>query len=126
MAEKSILDTTILIDALDHGRHIDLLQGENSISVVSIYEFIRYKKKMLENKLLLEDSFDVIAITNPTLLKAAEIFVKLRQNGVTINENDIHIASAALVHNLKLYTKDRDFLEIKKHFEEFKMQFFKD
>ncbi len=126
MAEKSILDTTILIDALEYGRHADLLQGENSISVVSIYEFIRYKKGMLENKLLLEDAFDVIAVTNPTLLKAAEIFVKLRQNGVTVNENDIHIASAALVYNLKLYTKDRDFLEIKKHFEELKIQLFKD
>lgn len=126
MAEKSLLDTTILIEALDHGRHTDLLQGENSISVVSIYEFIRYKKNMLENKLLLEGSFDVVAITNPTLLKAAEIFVKLRQKGITINENDIHIAAAALVYDLKLYTKDKDFLEIKKYFEEFRIQFFKD
>ena len=96
MAAKSILDTTILIDAIDHGRHTDLLADENSISVVSIYEFIRHKKRMLENKLLLEDSFETIAITNPTLLKAAEIFVKLREKGITVNENDIQIAAAAM------------------------------
>ncbi len=126
MGERSILDTTILIDAINHGRHTDLLQGESSISIISIYEFIRYKKKALENKLLLEDSFDIIAITNPTILKAAEIFVKLRQKGVTINEGDIHIAAAALVHGLKLYTKDKDFLEVKKYFRELKLQFFED
>ena len=126
MAEKSILDTTILIDIFDHGKYEYLLQNENSISVISIYEFIRYKKKMLENKLLLEDSFDIIPIMNPTLLKAAEIFVRLRQNGITINENDVHIAAAAIVNNLKLYTKDKDFLEIKKYFKELGLQLLKD
>lgn len=123
MAKESILDTTMLIETIDHRRHIDLLNNENSISVVSIYEFIRYKKKMLENKLLLESSFDVLPITNPVLLKAAEIFVKLKENGLTVNENDIYIASTALANNLKLYTKDRDFLTIKKYFQELKVQF---
>ena len=122
MAEESILDTTMLIETIDHRRHTDLLDNENSISVVSIYEFIRYKKKMLENKLLLEDSFTVIAITNPVLLKAAEIFAKLKEKGLTLNENDIYIASTALANNLKLYTKDRDFLTIKKYFQDLKVQ----
>lgn len=122
MAKESILDTTMLIETIDHGRHIDLLNNENSISVVSIYEFIRYKKKMPENKLLLEGSFDVIPITNPVLLKAAEIFVKLKENGLTVNENDIYIAAAALTSNLRLYTKDKDFISIKKHFQNLKVQ----
>ncbi len=121
MAEKSILDTTMLIEILERRRYTGLLDGDNSISIVSIYEFIRHKKKMEENKLLLENSFDVIPLTNPTLLKAAEIFIKLKENGITINENDIHIASAAIVHNLRLYTKDKDFTKIKKYFEEFKL-----
>jgi predicted nucleic acid-binding protein len=122
MAEKPILDTTMLIETIDHRRHTDLLDNENSISVVSIYEFIRYKKRMLENKLLLEDSFTVIAITNPVLLKAAEIFAKLKEKGLAVNENDIYIASTALANNLKLYTKDRDFLTIKKYFQDLKVQ----
>jgi predicted nucleic acid-binding protein len=126
MAEESILDTTVLIETIDHRRHVDLLNNENSISVVSIYEFIRYKKKMLENKLLLESSFDVIPITNPVLLKAAEIFVKLKENRLTVNENDIYIASTALTNNLRLYTKDKDFLSIKKHFQDLKVQFVSD
>lgn len=126
MAEKSVLDTTMLIEAIDHRRHADLLDGDNSISVVSIYEFIRYKKRMLENKLLLEGSFDVIAITNPVLLKAAEIFVKLKEKGLKVSENDVYIASTALTNNLKLYTKDKDFLTIKKHFQDLRVQFVRD
>ena len=126
MAEEAILDTTILIEAIDHGRHTDLLNAENSISVVSIYEFVRYKKKMLENKLLLESSFDVLSITNPVLLKAAEIFVKLKENGLKVSENDIYIASTALASNLKLYAKDKDFLTIKKYFQDLRVQFVKD
>lgn len=125
MAEKSILDTTMLIEAIDYGRHTELL-NDSSISVVSIYEFIRYKKKALENKLLLENSFDIIPITNPILLKAAEIFVKLKEKGIKVSENDIYIASAALANDLGLYTKDKDFLQIKKYFQDFKVQFMND
>ncbi len=123
MAEGTILDTTMLVEAIDHGRHIDLLQNDNSISVVSVYEFIRYKRSMLENKLLLEDSFNVIAITNPILLKAAEIFARLKESGLKVSENDIYIASTALVNGLLLCTKDKDFLTIKKHFKDLKVQF---
>ena len=126
MAEESVLDTTVLIEAIDHGRHLDLLQNENSISVVSVYEFIRYKKKMLENKLLLENSFDVLPLTNPVLLKAAEIFVRLKERGLKVSENDIYIASTALAANMRLYTRDKDFLKIKKHFQDLKVQFVKD
>ena len=122
MAEKRVLDTTILIDAIDHGRHLEVLDGDNSISLISIYEFIRHKKKMLENKLLLENSFDVLPLTNPVLLKAAEMFVKLKENGATVSENDIYIASSALVNGLRLYTKDGDFLTIKKYFQDLKVQ----
>jgi predicted nucleic acid-binding protein len=115
----------MLIDAIDHGRHTELL-NDNSISVISIYEFIRYKKKTLENKLLLENSFDIMPITNPVLLKAAEIFVKLKENGKKVSENDIYIASTALANDLMLYTKDKDFLEIKKYFQDLKIQFVND
>ena len=52
MGERSVLDTSILIEAIDYGRHRDLLADDVSISIISIYEFIRYKKKPLENKLL--------------------------------------------------------------------------
>jgi len=123
MAERSLLDTTMLIETIEHGRHTGLLDVENSISIISLYEFIRHKKKMEENKLLLENSFNVISISNPTILKAAEIFLKLKENGITINENDIQIASAAMVNSLRLYTKDKDFLKIKANFEDFKLQF---
>lgn len=116
---------SILIDAIDHGKHTELLI-DNGISIVSIYEFIRYKKDMLLNKLLLENSLEVIPIDNPVLLKAGEIFVKLRSKGKRVNESDIYIASSTLANNLKLYAKDRDFLEIKRCVDELKLQFVKD
>lgn len=123
MAERSLLDTTLLIEILDYERHTELLENDNSICVVSIYEFIRHKKRSLENKLLLEGSFDVVQLANPVLLKASEIFRKLRENGVTVSENDIYIAAAAFTSGLALYTKDRDFLKIRKYFKELKVNF---
>ena len=61
-------------------------------------------------------------INNPAVLKASEIFVKLKEKGLVVNENDIQIAAAAMISNSKLYTKDRDFLNIKKCFPNFKVQ----
>ena len=45
MAEKPILDTTMLIEIIDHGRHTGLLDGDNSISILSVYEFVRHKRE---------------------------------------------------------------------------------
>ena len=126
MAEKYLLDTTVLIDAIDHRRHLDLLERAQGLSIVSIYEFVRYKSRKEENKLLLENSFEVIGIDNAVVLKAAEIFSTLKINGITISDNDVYIAASAIVHGLKLYTKDKDFLFIKKHFKEFKVEVLQD
>ena len=121
MAEKVLLDTSILIDIFDRDGDSQILESECYISVVSIYEYIRYKRNSEEQKLLLEGAFETINFSNPIILKASEIFVKLKKTGKTVNENDVYIAASAMVNKLKLFTKDADFKEIKKLFPEFKV-----
>lgn len=121
MAEKILLDTSIIIDILDKNGDRSLLENECHLSVISIYEYIRYKRNAEEQKLLLEGAFDTINFSNPIILKASEIFVKLRKAGKLINENDVYIAASAITNKLRLYTMDGDFSEIKKLFPEFQV-----
>lgn len=121
MAEKILLDTSIIIDIFDKNGDRSLLENECHLSVISIYEYIRYKRNAEEQKLLLEGAFDTINFSNPIILKASEIFVKLRKAGTLINENDVYIAASAIANRLKLYTMDGDFREIKKLFPEFQV-----
>ncbi len=121
MAEKILLDTSMLIDIFDKGGDTGILKSECYLSVVSVYEYIRYKHNAEEQKLLLEGAFETINFSNPIILMASEIFVKLKKAGKLINENDVYIAASAIANKLKLYTKDSDFKEIKKLFPEFRL-----
>lgn len=123
MAEKIILDTTLLIEIFDKKRHIDLLEKDCRIAVVSVYEYIRYKKSMHGTKIMLEDAFEPFNITNPILLKASELFINLKNRGFKVSENDIYIAATAIATGHTLYTKDKDFLKIKKIADELKINF---
>lgn len=121
MTEKILLDTSVIINILDKNGDRSLLENECYISVISIYEYIRYKRNAEEQKLLLEGAFDTVNLSNPIILKASEIFVKLRKAGTMINEDDIYIAASAIANRLKLYTLDDGFQEIKKLFPEFQV-----
>ena len=121
MAEKILLDTSIIIDIFDKDGDRSLLESECHLSVISIYEYIRYKRNAEEQKLLLEGAFDIVNFTNHIILKASEIFMKLKKTGKLINENDVYIAASAIANELKLYTKDSDFKEIKKLFPVFQL-----
>ncbi len=68
--------------------------------------------------MLLEGAFETINFSNPIILKASEIFTKLKKAGKLVNENEVYIAASAIVNKLRLYTKDHDFKEIKKLFPE--------
>ena len=118
MAERILLDTSMLIDIFDKKGDKNLLENECYLSVISIYEYVRYKHDVEEQKLLLEGAFDTINFSNPIILKASGIFTKLKKAGKLVNENDVYIAASAIANKLKLYTKDHDFNEIKKLFPE--------
>ena len=121
MAERILLDTSIIIDIFDREGDRDLLGNECHLSVISIYEYIRHKRNQQEQKLLLEGAFDIINFSNPILLKASEIFGKLKKAGKLVNENDVYIAATAIANKLAFYTLDGDFKEIKRLFPEFQV-----
>ncbi|RLF00252.1 MAG: hypothetical protein DRJ63_03070 [Thermoprotei archaeon] len=78
--QKILLDTSILIEILDHKKHLELLQAEEVyLSIITIYEYIRYKKDKKFYKTKLEQAFTIIQLDNNTLEKAAEIFTKLKE-----------------------------------------------
>jgi predicted nucleic acid-binding protein len=123
MAKKIILDTSALIDIFDKGNNIGLLENDCQISVVSIYEYVRYKKLKEETKISLENAFDTFNLSNPIILIASEIFDTLRTNGITVNENDVYIAATAMANKSILCTKDKDFSKIKKLFNQLEINF---
>ncbi len=121
MAERVLLDTSIIIDIFDREGNKDLLENQCYLSVISIYEYIRHKRNQQEQKLLLEGAFDILNFSNPILLKASEIFGKLKKAGKLVNENDVYIAATAIANQLAFYTMDKDFKEIKKLVPEFQV-----
>ena len=121
MAEKILLDTSVLIGIFDYGKGKDLLRNECAISIVSVYEYMRYKDKAEETMELLENAFDIIPLDDIVILSASNIFKKLKEKGTMVNENDIYIAASAIAYGLTLYTKDSDFLKIKNVFKTFKL-----
>lgn len=122
MAERIILDTSALIEIFDKDRHRDLLDNDCQISIVSVYEYIRYKKEKEGAKLFLEGAFETFGLSNPIILIAARIFIALKENGITVKENDVYIAATALANGVDLYTKDKDFLAIKRHFKDLRVK----
>ncbi len=122
MAERVVLDTSALIEIFDRNKHRNLLDNDCQISIVSVYEYIRYKKEKEGAKLFLEGAFETFGLSNPIILMAARIFITLKEKGITVKENDVYIAATALVNGADLYTKDKDFLEIRKHFKDLRIR----
>jgi len=112
-SQRILLDTSILIEILDREKYLEFIQaGEVYLSVISIYEYVRYKKDKKFYKIKLEQAFSVLQLDNNILEKAAEIFIKLKEKGIPVSENDIYIAATALAYDLELYTKDTDYQKI--------------
>ena len=90
------------------------------ISVITLYEFCRGKVEPARAKAILEEICMVIGLENDVILKAMEIWRKLR--GSRVDERDLLIASTAISKRLPLYTRNL------KHFErlkEFGLRFYK-
>ncbi|AAL62515.1 type II toxin-antitoxin system VapC family toxin [Pyrobaculum aerophilum] len=111
-SQRALLDTSVLIEILDKGR-LSLLPKDPYLSVISIYEYIRYKRDRHFYKERLEEAFSVLGLTNKVIERAAEIFASLKARGVVVSDNDVFIAATAVAYGLPLITKDRYFLKIK-------------
>ncbi|MEM4481527.1 MAG: type II toxin-antitoxin system VapC family toxin [Desulfurococcaceae archaeon] len=104
-----LLDTSVLIENLRKG-----IFEPGAISVITLIEVLRgiNQSKRSEVKKLLEESFEVLPISNQVILKYCEIYDYLRQRGRIISDADLLIAATALVNNSSLVTKDFSFERI--------------
>ncbi len=120
-----LIDTSFLIKKLERERDIGFFeQNTIYVSIMTIYEYLMPKKNKLKEKLLLENLLKVLNITNEIIVKAAEIKGRLYRKGKPISEIDYFIAATALVHNLELWTLNKDFLKVKEEFPELKLKLF--
>jgi len=113
MAEKVVVDTSVVIEIFEEGNE-DLLfkiaSYDAYISYISLYEYLwgyRYiGRDYIDEKKVLERLFKVIYPTQEILLKAIEIDVDLTKKGEKLPQADIFIGSTAIVLKAQLITRD--------------------
>ena len=106
-----LLNTSVLIDDLKEGRF-----EEGAISIVTLLEVLRgvYSEKRGKVKQLLEKAFNILNIDNDVVLKYCDLYTTLKKQKQLIPDADLLIAATAIVNNLTLVTKDKDFERLKK------------
>lgn len=104
-----LLDTNILVENIKKG-----VFEAGSISIITLIEVLRGLKseKRVRTKKLLEESFEVLSLSNEVILKYCELYDGLKQKGMLISEADLLIAATAIVNGKTLVTKDKDFERI--------------
>ncbi len=107
-----LLDTSILIDNLRKGSF-----EEGIISIITLIEVVRgvSSRKREKVKQLLEKTYEVLNIDNNVIMKYCELYQKLKEEGKLIPDADLLIAATAMVNNLVLVTKDKDFERLKEY-----------
>ncbi|MCL6090638.1 MAG: type II toxin-antitoxin system VapC family toxin [Candidatus Thermoplasmatota archaeon] len=117
-----VIDTNVLIDLVKGNPSVKNVLEEHSsesasITVINRYEFLRgiYASisRIDRREMLLEflDQFKVYDFTSKTARVCAEIYSKLRENGLLINELDIIILSICAENHESIITNDKDFLD---------------
>jgi tRNA(fMet)-specific endonuclease VapC len=114
----SLLDTDIL-SALMRGEPAVVARAraylaqyhQFTISVITRYEILRgLKAKEAVQQLARFDQFcarnEILPITEPIILQAADIYADLYKRGQIVGDADILIAATALVHQLVVVTNN--------------------
>lgn len=107
-----LIDTDILIEYFKR-KELEKLIG-NSISVVTLIEFLRGAKDPKAVKEIFEEAFNIVNIDNEIIIKYTEIYQALRKIGKMLPDSDLLIASTSIVKEIPLLTKNV------KHFERLK------
>lgn len=123
MKGKYLLDTNILVAYLE-GEHqvvetFKQLEKECHISVVSVSElmFGAYKSKSwmknLERYADFLSGLSILAVNTDIAETNGLVKTVLKEQGITLTDNDLWIASTAIYYRLTLVTRDQDFQRIK-------------
>tara|TARA_Y100000310_G_scaffold344857_1_gene460047 strand:+ start:4515 stop:4907 length:393 start_codon:yes stop_codon:yes gene_type:complete len=120
-----LLDTSILIalqrnDRFTFNKLEDLKQlhkGMPVISFISFYEYIHgMREKNIKNKdksaAFIED-FEVLELYTGNAAIISHLRLTYEKKGKILPLSDLIIASQAILNNMTLLTRDKDFLEIK-------------
>ncbi len=112
---KYLLDSSAVIDLIRGNEKVlneyncKLIEGNKFfICPIIYYEVMRGFKvlnggKRIETFLKFYQMWDNVPLDDETMIKAAEIYVKLRK-GQTVEDNDIFIAAVAIVNECTLIT----------------------
>ncbi|RLI76812.1 type II toxin-antitoxin system VapC family toxin, partial [Archaeoglobales archaeon] len=112
LGSELLIDTSILIN-YSRNRKIEEIIN-NSISVITLIEFLRYfrkKEDRTEAKRMLESLFNIVFIDNDVIDNYCGLYSELKEEGRLIEDADLLIAATAISKNLVLWTENR------KHFE---------
>jgi len=120
-----LVDTSIIIDFLNKKKYknviTSLLSGKafstTEIIIMEVLQGVRDDEKYDKIKSFL-DSLPMVEVKYEDFIKAANIYRTCRKKGITIRKSiDCIIAAVAMNNNLKLFSNDRDFDNIRNHFE---------
>lgn len=113
MAEKIVVDTSILVDVLeqgDEGLLLKLAEYNAFVPFIALYEYLwgylYIGKDPAREKELVEKFFTVVYPDQGILLRAMELDVQLAKQGLTIPQADILIAATALSLGAPLLSRD--------------------
>lgn len=120
-----LVDTSIIIDFINNNKYRKeinaLLSGKafytTEIIVMEVLQGIKDDKKYDKIKSFWE-SLPLVEVKYEDFVKAANIYRNCRKKGITIRKSiDCIIAAIAMGNNLELFSNDRYFDNIRKHFE---------
>lgn len=101
-----LIDTNILIE-IHKGR--EELKPDYVISVISLLEFLLGVKNEENWKRSIEETLPVIPLDNKVVLMVSKLYKKLKRRGELIDIRNLIIGATAIVYNIPLKSKDKDF-----------------
>ncbi len=120
-----LVDTSIVIDFINHNKYKDIIIAllsdrkfcTTEIIIMEVLQGIRDEKTYKEIKFFLE-SLPLIELKYEDYIMAAGIYRICRKKGLTIRKSfDCIIAAVVINNDLELFSSDRDFDSIQKHFD---------
>ncbi|MCP5053071.1 MAG: PIN domain nuclease [bacterium] len=120
-----LVDTSIIIDFINKNKHRETITAllatrriiTADIIIMEVLQGIKEEKTYDQIKSFLE-SLPKVEMKYDDYIKAANIYRTCRKKGITIRKSiDCIIAGIALNNKLELFSNDRDFDNIRKHFE---------
>lgn len=118
MPQLSLIDTDILSELFKKHPKVEVKAQEYlqkhtrfTISHIQKYEILKgLKAKKADKQIGIFKRFcaknDIVSITDDVIVKAADIYVLLREKGNLISDADILVAAIAIVNNLVLVTNN--------------------